>query len=85
MIHATRGRAKADTSASDEYLHRRFLFARVNDARPPWHEVQTNFIFEAALAILLHSRIHLSLLRHDRRHRCRPINPFVRSGTKDGF
>lgn len=48
MIHATRGRVKADTSRVDEYLYRFFLFARVNDARPPRHEVQTNFIFEAA-------------------------------------
>jgi len=81
---ATRGRVKTDTTASTNIYIASFSHARMTRDRRG-SEVQTNFIFEAALAILLHSRIHLSLLRHDCRHRCRPINPFVRSGTKDGF
>lgn len=61
----------------------RRVTARLAAPRPLKYEVQTNFIFEAARAsILLHSRIHLSLLRHDSRQRCQPINPFVRSGNK---
>lgn len=47
---------------------------RVVLARELRYEVQTNFIFEAA-SILLHSRIHLSLLRHDRR-RPTPVSAY---------